>query len=203
MIISEDKPIAEILESIENHSSIFIVGCNTCAAKLHVGGEQEILSMKSVLENSGKKVVGWALPTAACSIRSWDHLAEKDRSINKADALLVMACGSGASVISKLGTIDVFPSNNTVSLGGSYKGEVLPDQCKMCGNCTLFYFGGICPYSQCPKKLLNGPCGGCSDDGACETDNDKECVWELIYKKLDEKNSLYLLERIFEPKVNK
>ncbi len=202
MIISQDKPFEEILELLQDHRTIFIIGCNTCASKLHVGGEEEILTMRSGLEDAGKDVIGWALPTAACSIRSWEHLAEKDRSIEKADAVLVMACGSGASVISRVTDIQVYTSNNTTSLGGIFKGEILPDQCKMCGNCTISYFGGICPTAQCPKNLLNGPCGGCAD-GKCETDPDKDCVWEMIYLKLKEMNRLDLVEKIYLPRENK
>jgi len=44
----------------------------------------------------------------------------------------------------------------------------------------------ICPLMQCPKGLLNGPCGGTNADGKCELDHIRDCVWVMIYRKLDE-----------------
>ena len=61
----------------------------------------------------------------------------------------------------------VYGSNNTLSLGGASGGKLISNQCIMCGNCNVGEFGGICPKAQCPKGLLNGPCGG-AVDGMCE-----------------------------------
>jgi hypothetical protein len=94
--------------------------------------------------------------------------------------------------------VPVYPSNNTNSLGGRSQGEVIPELCAMCGNCTVYYFGGICPKGQCPKQLINGPCGG-SKDGKCEVDQDKDCVWELIYLRLERIGRLDLLDIIWDP----
>jgi len=199
MIISSAKPFEEILSLLKDEDDIFVIGCNVCAAKLHVGGEPEVLEMCERLAAAGKNVVGWSLPTAACSIRSWEHLVEKNEAITEAGAVLVMACGSGTSVIAKIVDIPVYPSNNTTSLGGVCLGVVFDDQCAMCGNCTIAEFGGVCPTAQCPKNLLNGPCGG-SMDGKCEVDREKDCVWELIYKRLKMLGRLDLLEKVYEPK---
>ncbi len=48
--------------------------------------------------------------------------------------------------------------------------------CRMCGNCVLSSTGMSCPRN-CPKNLLNGPCGGVRADGACEVVPDMTCVW--------------------------
>lgn len=199
MIISSAKPFEEILELLKNEDDIFIIGCNVCAAKLHVGGEPEVLEMCERLENAGKNVIGWVLPTAACSISSWEHLVEKNEAIKDARAILVMACGSGTSVVAKVVDVPVYSTNDTTSLGGSYKGEVYHQLCEMCGNCTIVEFGGVCPTAQCPKNLLNGPCGG-SMNGKCEVDCEKDCVWELIYERLKKIDRLDLLEKVHEPK---
>lgn len=199
MIISSAKPFEEILELLEDEDDIFVIGCDVCAAKLHVGGEPEVLEMCKRLEAAGKNVVGWALPTAACSIRSWEHLVEKNNAIKDARAILVMACGSGTSVVAKVMDVPVYSSNNTTSLGGFCHGDVYHDLCAMCGNCIIAEFGGVCPTAQCPKNLLNGPCGG-SINGKCEVDREKDCVWELIYQRLREIDRLDLLERVHEPK---
>lgn len=199
MIITSAKPFEEVLELLENEDQIFVIGCNVCAAKLKTGGEPEVLEMCRRLKESGKHVVGWALPTAACSIRSYESLLEKNEKIKDALCILVMGCGSGVSTVAKVVDLPVYGSNNTLSLGGASMGEVLNDQCAMCGDCTISEFGGLCPKAQCPKGLLNGPCGG-AVDGKCEVDREKDCVWALIYERLKKIHRLDLLYTIHEPK---
>ncbi|WP_319508951.1 methylenetetrahydrofolate reductase C-terminal domain-containing protein [uncultured Methanolobus sp.] len=197
MIISSAKPFEEILELLKGEDDIFVIGCNACAAKQHLGGEPEVTEMYQHLEEAGKHVVGWVIPSAACSVASFDSLIEKNPAIKEAKTILVMACGSGVSIISRLADTPVYPSNNTQSLGGHSQGEVVPELCAMCGDCNIYYFGGICPKGQCPKQLLNGPCGG-SIDGKCEVDPEKDCVWELIYRKLERTGRLDLLEKVWD-----
>ena len=48
--------------------------------------------------------------------------------------------------------------------------------CQMCGQCALTSTEMSCPMN-CPKNLLNGPCGGVRDDGHCEVDPGMQCVW--------------------------
>ncbi|HHH52432.1 MAG TPA: methylenetetrahydrofolate reductase, partial [Bacteroidetes bacterium] len=54
--------------------------------------------------------------------------------------------------------------------------------CKDCGDCALQYTGYLCPESQCPKGLRNGPCGG-THDSICEV-RDSECIWSRAYNRL-------------------
>lgn len=199
MILTSAKPFEEILEFLKDEDKIFVIGCNVCAAKLKTGGEPEVLEMCRRLEESGKNVVGWALPTAACSIRSYESLLEKNEKLKEALCVLVMGCGSGVSTVAKVVDLPVYGSNNTLSLGGSSMGQMLGDQCAMCGDCTISEFGGLCPAAQCPKGLLNGPCGG-AVEGKCEIDREKDCVWALIYERLKKIHRLDLLYTIHEPK---
>jgi hypothetical protein len=92
--------------------------------------------------------------------------------------------------------VPVYPSNNTESLGGRSHGKVLDELCALCGACNVYDFGGICPKSQCPKQLLNGPCGG-SMEGKCEVDPEKDCVWALIFTRLEKIDRLDLLEKVW------
>jgi methylenetetrahydrofolate reductase (NADPH) len=56
--------------------------------------------------------------------------------------------------------------------------------CKMCGDCTLYACGFLCYQSGCPKKIVNGPCGG-SIDGHCEVYPDKKnCYWVKVYEHM-------------------
>jgi len=199
MIITSAKPLEEILSLLKDEDDIFVIGCNVCAAKLKTGGEPEVLEMCRRLEESGKHVVGWALPTAACSIRSFESLAEKNEKINEARCILVMGCGSGVSAVASVVDLPIYGSNNTLSLGGTSGGKLLSNQCVMCGDCTISEYGGLCPKSQCPKALLNGPCGG-AVDGMCEVNREMNCVWALIYERLKRINRLDLLYVIHAPK---
>jgi hypothetical protein len=198
MIITSAKPIEEILSLLKDEDNIFVIGCNVCAAKLKTGGEPEVIEMCRQLEESGKHVVGWALPTAACSVRSSESLAEKNEKIYDASCILVMGCGSGVSSVADVVEVPVYGSNDTLSLGGSSGGRLLSNQCIMCGNCTISEFGGLCPKAQCPKGLLNGPCGG-AVDGICEVNRENKCVWNLIYERLKKIKRLDLLYIVHDP----
>lgn len=56
--------------------------------------------------------------------------------------------------------------------------------CNMCGDCTLYACGFLCYQSGCPKKMLNGPCGG-SIEGYCEVFPEKKrCYWVKVYHNM-------------------
>ncbi len=42
MIVSELKPWAEILKSLEGEQRVFLVGCKGCAEACHTGGEPQV-----------------------------------------------------------------------------------------------------------------------------------------------------------------
>jgi methylenetetrahydrofolate reductase (NADPH) len=54
--------------------------------------------------------------------------------------------------------------------------------CRKCGDCALSDMAYLCPESQCPKFLRNGPCGG-SERTYCEVKKDRVCVWVQIYQR--------------------
>lgn len=55
--------------------------------------------------------------------------------------------------------------------------------CQKCGDCALADMAFLCPESQCPKYLRNGPCGG-SEKTRCEVRKDRQCVWCRVYDRL-------------------
>ncbi len=196
MIISRQKEFKEILRALKE-KNIFIIGCGKCAAKLRVGGEPQVLEMGKRLKKAGKNITGWTVLSSACSIPSWEDVVAQNPGIGKSDALLVMSCGGGVSVISRFVDI-VYPALDTESLGGICRDETLIEQCGMCGECTVWMFGGICPASRCAKGLLNGPCGG-AVEGRCEVD-EGECAWDAIYERLKNTEKLEYLEIMHEPR---
>ena len=50
MIITQKKPIEELLAMLEGVKKVAIVGCANCAAACQTGGEKEIQEMKTTLE---------------------------------------------------------------------------------------------------------------------------------------------------------
>lgn len=53
MIITQKKPIEELLAMLEGVKKVAIVGCANCAAACQTGGEKEIQEMKTTLEAQG------------------------------------------------------------------------------------------------------------------------------------------------------
>jgi Methylene-tetrahydrofolate reductase C terminal len=197
MIISRQKEFNDILQMLRE-KNIFIIGCGKCAKKQRVGGEPEVLDMKKKLKDAGRNITGWTVLSSACSITSWDDVLSQNPGIKKADALLVMSCGGGVSVISGFAGLQVYPALDTESLGGVCCNEVVAEQCGMCGDCTIWLYGGICPVIRCAKSLLNGPCGG-AVEGKCEVD-ERLCAWDKIFERLKELGKLENIENIHEPK---
>jgi len=200
MIITKQKDFNELLSSI-GKEPVFIIGCSECATVCHTGGEKEVLEMKSALEDKNIPVTGWVILEPACHLQNDKRILRKYKDeVNKANKILVLACGNGIQTVSEIiENADVIAGNDTLFLGEIKRANEFEKRCNMCGDCIEDLFGGFCPVSRCPKSMLNGPCGG-SIDGKCEVDSNIDCVWDLIYKRLKEKKQLQLLKIIQEPK---
>ncbi len=200
MIITKQKDFNELLSSI-GKEPIFIIGCSECATMCHTGGEKEVLEMKGALEDKNILVTGWVILEPACHLQNDKRILRKYKDeVNKANKILVLACGNGIQTVSEIiENADVIAGNDTLFLGEIKHANEFEKRCNMCGDCIEDLFGGFCPVSRCPKSMLNGPCGG-SIDGKCEVDSNIDCVWDLIYKRLKEKKQLQLLKIIQEPK---
>jgi methylenetetrahydrofolate reductase (NADPH) len=61
-----------------------------------------------------------------------------------------------------------------------YASKVPLYRCRMCGDCTLYACGFFCSEARCPKRMVNGPCGG-SRDGRCEVPAAGTCMWVKAY----------------------
>ena len=202
MIITEQKPIAEIIDSLKGYNKLFLIGCGECATTCKTGGEEELLKMKDKLQAQGKTILGICIPGAPClASQIKTELAKNLKLLQQAEAILVLACGLGVQSVKdndRLGLV-VLPGCNT--LFGAVmdaKGNFY-EKCSLCGECVLDITAGICPITLCPKGLLNGPCGG-MDKGKCEVDKEKDCAWVLIYKELEKRKKLDALKRIQKPK---
>jgi hypothetical protein len=205
MIITEQKPVAEIIDSLKGISTVFLVGCGECAATCKTGGEPELAKMKQELEAQGKKVVGVCLPSAPCiAAQVKTEFAKNMKTLREAEGILVLACGLGvqsAKDNDRLGK-RVLPACNTVcGAVVDAKGDFY-EKCSMCGECILGITAGICPMTLCAKGLLNGPCGG-MDKGKCEVDKERDCAWVLIYKELEKQGRTDELKVARSPRDHK
>ncbi len=201
MIISEQKPLPEILKSLEGEEHIFIVGCKGCAEACHSGGEVQVLEMKQKLAEESKVVIGYTVIDFLCDKALVKfRLKAHEEEINSADSLLVMTCGLGVQATAKVVDKVTHPACNTINVGGAqgeWRGE---ERCFECGECLLDYTGGICPLTACTKSLINGPCGG-AKDGKCEFEPEtRDCGWQLIYERLKKLNQLDKMRIVLVPK---
>ncbi len=202
MITAEQKPIDEIREMIAPFKRILALGCGSCVAECATGGEKETGALASVLRMAckmeGKDIVIDEKTLDRQCVR--DFVIQLDEVINNYDAILSLGCGAGVQAVADIfPEIPVIPALNTEFLGETRDQGYWLENCVGCGDCMLFFFGGVCPLARCPKQLLNGPCGG-SIQGRCEVDPEIPCAWQLIIDRLSSFNALDRLEMIYPPK---
>lgn len=198
MIITQKKPLEELLAMLDGVKKVAIVGCASCAASCQTGGEKEIQEMKAALEARGMEVVATVLPDECCH----RMLVKKDTKVLRtcgAEAVVGMACGDGVQTVADNIPLPVYPANNTMFLGQIERVGIFHEYCRMCGNCVLGATGGICPITRCAKSLINGPCGG-QKNGKCEVNPENDCAWIQIYNRLAATGQEY---RLYETRGDK
>lgn len=200
MIITRQKKIDCILDLI-SEGPVFIVGCSKCATLCKTGGEEEVKKMRNNLEEKNIKVTGSIILDPACHLLNDKRLLKDCQDeINNAKKILVLACGNGVQTVAEIiDNAEVIPGTDTLFLGEIKRIGDFEKRCEMCGECIQDLFGSICPIARCPKAMMNGPCGG-AINGKCEVSNDLDCVWDIIYKLLKERNQLDRLKIIQKPK---
>jgi hypothetical protein len=183
MVVTEPKPLKEILKAIEERGfhKLAIIGCGSCATLAGTGGEKEVEAMKQQLVERGYEVVFTGVLETACHERLAARIVRQ--LPEQTQAVLVLACGSGVQNLADVYEGIVLAGLNTLFVGKTKKAGFFLEYCLHCGDCILNETGGICPKARCPKNMLNGPCGGMYH-GKCEVHPDNECVWVKIYRKV-------------------
>ena len=202
MITAEQKPIEEIQEMIAPYKRILVLGCGSCVAECAAGGEKETAMLASTLRMAAK-MKG---EDVRISEKTLDRQCVKefyirlDDIIDQYDAVLSLACGAGVQAVANMfPEVPIIPALNTEFLGETKDQGLWVENCLGCGDCMLYYFGGVCPLARCSKQLMNGPCGG-SRDGRCEVNPDTECAWQLIVDRLSNFDASERLEKVYPPK---
>jgi hypothetical protein len=202
MIVTQKKPLEEVINSLKGKEKVFLIGCGECSTTCQTGGEKEVLEMKQHLESQGKKVTGWVIPNAPCiAAQVKTAFAKNIPALKDSQAILVLSCGLGAQSVKeneRFGLAVVPALNSMFGTLVDAKGNFY-EACSNCGECVLSQTGCICPITRCPKGLLNGPCGGVIK-GKCEVDRNRDCAWVLIYQELEKRKELEKMKLISKPK---
>jgi ferredoxin len=202
MIKAKQKPIAETKGLIAPYSKVLVLGCGTCVTISFAGGEKEVGLLASELRiaaamDSRAQTLAEATVQRQCE---WEFIDAIAPQIQRADAVLSLACGVGVQALAERYPDKVIlPGVNTTFLGMAVEHGVLVERCRACGDCVLGITAGICPIARCAKNLLNGPCGG-SQNGKCEVNPETDCAWQLIYERLGRLGQLERLAVIQPPK---
>jgi len=202
MIVAQRKRIPELLEIINEHKNVLVLGCGTCVTVCLAGGEREVSIISSALRIASKKV-GKSIKINEYTIeRQCDNVFIENAAeeIKKNDAVLSLGCGAGVQAIAeRYPDKPVYAGLDTSFLGILESRGVWTEKCGQCGACVLADFGGICPVTRCAKHMLNGPCGG-SREERCEINANQACAWQLIYKRLKDINQTDKIKNIYSPK---
>jgi ferredoxin len=202
MIVAERKSIPELIDILQAHNRILVLGCGTCVAVCLAGGEREVSIISSALRIAGK-VKGLTFKIDELTIeRQCDNvfIEQAAEAIEKSEAVLSLGCGAGVQAIAeRYVNKPVYAGLNTKFLGILEERGVWTEKCAACGACVLHEYGGICPVTRCAKHILNGPCGGSRED-RCEVRPDRPCAWQLIYQRLKSIGQLDRLKQIELPR---
>ncbi|MGD2126838.1 MAG: methylenetetrahydrofolate reductase C-terminal domain-containing protein [Desulfobacteraceae bacterium] len=203
MITAEQKPIDEIKEVIAPYERILVVGCGSCVAECAAGGEKETGMLAATLRMAAKMEGRDLLIEEKTLDRQCvkDFVIQLDDVIDQYDVILSLGCGAGVQAVADMfSEVPLVPALNTEFLGETKDQGYWVENCLGCGDCILYFFGGVCPLARCSKQLLNGPCGG-SMAGRCEVNSEVPCAWQLIIGRLESFDALDRLEKIYPPKA--
>ena len=210
MIGQTQKSLEEILGYLQGKEKVVLVGCGGCATVFHTGGEPEVKEMADTLSKHGKNILATVAPPfgefTCYAPWSKERLSKYRQEIKECDAILMLSCGDGLQVVRELIIEEefglqkpIYPATNPIGhMGGGP--SLFKEKCQQCGECELGRLAGICPFTQCPKGFLNGPCGGVTKDGKCEVDPERDCAWVMIYERLKAFGEFDRLREMREPK---
>ncbi len=202
MIVGEKKPFGEIWDLVKGFRKVYVLGCNTCVAICHAGGEKEAESLASMLRIKASQE-GVPMEVSSGGIERQcepEYFSPIMKTLRTNDLVISTACGVGVNFLAGLiGNVQVYPGINTTFFGGVPKAGVFTELCAGCGNCILHLTGGICPIARCSKTLMNGPCGG-TNKGKCEVSDEVDCAWYLIVERMKQLGTLDKLAEIQPPR---
>lgn len=188
MIVAERKPIEEIQEMLAPYKRVLVLGCGGCVTVCLTGGEKQSETLAAQLRLAARGAKSDLAVDFDCITRQCDRefIENLKAQPTEYDAVLSVACGVGVGFMSEqFPSVPILPGMNTTFYGANAAPGEWEEYCHGCGDCVLAWTGGICPIARCSKSLINGTCGG-TNDGKCEVNDEMDCGWLLIYKRLKE-----------------
>ena len=146
MITAEQKPINEIREMITPFKKILVVGCGSCVAECAAGGEKETGMLASALRMAAKMEGSDAIIHEKSLDRQCvnEFVIQLDDIIGEYEAVLSLGCGAGVQAVAEMyQEVPIIPALNTEFLGETRNQGYWLENCLGCGDCMLFYFGGV------------------------------------------------------------
>jgi ferredoxin len=140
MIVAGQKPLSEILKTIEDFNTIAVVACGTCVTVCMSGGEKDAAELTEAIRlergKTGKTTeLKLFAPKRQCDDEFLDEILEE---LKNTEAVLSLGCGAGVQFIAeKLTTIPVLPALNTTFLGVTRDVGLWAEMCQGCGECVL------------------------------------------------------------------
>lgn len=202
MIVASPKPIKELKSLLAGHKKVLFAGCGTCVTVCLSGGEREV-GIAGYAMRMARKLDGDPIAIEQVTIERQcenEFIQELAEPAARNEAIVSFGCGAGVQALAeRFPNRPVYSALNTNFLGILEEQAVWAEKCLGCGDCMLAEFGGICPVTRCAKRLLNGPCGGSTEEH-CEVAEDRPCAWQLIYQRLKSIGQLSRLEKIHPPK---
>lgn len=198
-VITAPKKEEQILEALEHYGRVYVIGCGTCPTAIETGGIEQVEEISKMLTDAGKLVTGSAILNAVCDTPLALFKQTAGKQVEEAQVIVVLSCGLGIQKVAGYGLKPVFPALDSLFFGVETEEGTYEELCLQCGQCILYYTGGICPVTSCHKGILNGPCGG-MNEGMCEVGDGRKCAWHLIYERLKEVGMLKLMKRYNEPR---
>ncbi|MFH0872962.1 MAG: methylenetetrahydrofolate reductase C-terminal domain-containing protein [bacterium] len=197
MMITTQKAKEEILSMLSSYPKVVIIGCGGCAATCQTGGSEQVKEWEE------KSLGGRVLASIMCEEPCDERLLRRDlrrikKELEEADAVLVLACGLGVQNAVEVTGKVCLPGLDSHFYGKAERLGRFFERCRACGDCLLGETGGICFLTRCPKGLANGPCEGMAD-GKCEVREGLDCVWKMIYDRLDALGQLEKLSQVRDP----
>jgi ferredoxin len=202
MIVASPKTVTEIKHILERHDKVLFVGCGTCVTVCLSGGRREVGIMAYAVRMA-RKLAGRPIEIEQATIERQcenEFIQDLAEPVARNEAVLSFGCGAGVQALAeRFPEKPVYAALNTQFLGILEEQAIWTEKCLGCGDCLLADFGGVCPVTRCAKRILNGPCGGSTEE-RCEVDDNRPCVWQIIYRRLKSIGQLDRLDTIVPPK---
>lgn len=203
MIVASRKPVAELTSVLAKHKNVLFVGCGTCVSVCLSGGEREV-GIAAYAVRMARKLAKQPINIEQVTIERQcenEFIQELAPAAERNEAIVSFACGAGVQAVAeRFPQKPVYAGLNTQFLGILEEQAVWTEKCLGCGNCVLSTFGGVCPVTRCAKRMLNGPCGGSTEERCEVASPERPCAWQLIYKRLEAIGQLENIEKVHPAK---